>query len=56
MEKKKQLKDAEVGAAVTQRRRDDNKNNIFASRGGRTLGAERKIVQNAVFRGETPRQ
>ena len=32
-----------------QRRRDDNKSKIFGFWGGRALGAERKIVQNAVF-------
>ena len=32
-----------------QRRRDDNKNKISVFEGG-ALGAERKIVQNAVFR------
>ena len=35
-----------------QRRRDDNKNKIFGFEGGEALGAERKIVQNAVFRGK----
>ena len=34
-----------------QRRRDDNKNRIFAFEGG-VLGAERKIVQKRLFRGK----
>ena len=38
-------------SSISQRRRDDNKNTIFAWGGG-GLGAERKIVQNAVFRGK----
>ena len=39
---------------MCQRRRDDTKNRIFAFGGGGLggLGAERKIVQNAVFRGK----
>ena len=37
----------------TRRRRDNNKNKIFAFEGGGGgLGAERKIFQNAVFRGK----
>ena len=40
----------------SQRKRDDNKNKICAFQGGVGRGAERKIVQNAIFSWETSRQ
>ena len=40
------------GPGSFQRRRDDNKNKICGFEGGGALRAERKIVQNAVFRGK----
>ena len=39
-----------------QRRRDDNKNKIFAFEGEGVLGAERKIVQKRLFSWEASRQ
>ena len=35
-----------------QRKRDDNKNKICVFEGGVGRGAERKIVQNAIFHGK----
>ena len=39
-------------SGVVQRKRDDNKNKICGFQGGVGRGAERKIVQNAIFRGK----
>ena len=41
------------GRRMSQRKRDDNKNKICVFQGGGVgAGAERKIVQNAIFRGK----
>ena len=39
----------DVVSSKNQRKRDDNKNTICACQGGVGRGAERKVVQNAIF-------